>query len=548
MKKKVNRAVKAAAVIGGVCVLGVAGYFGYGIYANQQNRNVMAAAFDNMMAVERVMAGEIAENVNATGVVYLKDEQSVYAETTARISQVKVEAGDKIKKGDVIAEYDVAEKIRQLEKQISQTEINISNQYLTLRSMVAPAASSTIKQLQTGVDNAEKSLFDMNVTYDNAAIKIEDQQTAVDRAVEALEKAEKTLEDSELLLAVGAISQDDYDRASDSRDNAETSLTNANNALRDMERQMESHKMNIQQAEKSLDNAKYNLTDAGVTLGTETEKINYEKQQNQIKTLEIDLEDLRQQLADVVHTAVSPIDGTVTSVNVTQGRSVDTSTVLITIADFGDLVVKSNISEYDIPKIAEGMSVSMTSDGLADMTYTGSITKIGDSASAQSGGSETVVPVEVTLDLVDGVLKPGFTLDMEITAAYSPEAALISVSSVKRDGVTGDRYVFAISPEQTLEKKTVTLGIISDMTAEVVTGLNMGELIIANPTDAMFDGMPYDMNAMMRNADSGGGLFDRMGGGMRMPAMGGNMGGGMRAPAGGGQGGNVQFRTQDGGR
>ena len=548
MKKKVNRAVKAAAVIGGVCVLGVAGYFGYGIYANQQNRNVMAAAFDNMMAVERVMAGEIAENVNATGVVYLKDEQSVYAETTARISQVKVEAGDKIKKGDVIAEYDVAEKIRQLEKQISQTEINISNQYLTLRSMVAPAASSTIKQLQTGVDNAEKSLFDMNVTYDNAAIKIEDQQTAVDRAVEALEKAEKTLEDSELLLAVGAISQDDYDRASDSRDNAETSLTNANNALRDLERQMESHKMNIQQAEKSLDNAKYNLTDAGVTLGTETEKINYEKQQNQIKTLEIDLEDLRQQLADVVHTAVSPIDGTVTSVNVTQGRSVDTSTVLITIADFGDLVVKSNISEYDIPKIAEGMSVSMTSDGLADMTYTGSITKIGDSASAQSGGSETVVPVEVTLDLVDGVLKPGFTLDMEITAAYSPEAALISVSSVKRDGVTGDRYVFAISPEQTLEKKTVTLGIISDMTAEVVTGLNMGELIIANPTDAMFDGMPYDMNAMMRNADSGGGLFDRMGGGMRMPVMGGNMGGGMRAPAGGGQGGNVQFRTQDGGR
>ena len=58
----------------------------------------------------------------------------------------------------------------------------------------------------------------------------------------------------------------------------------------------------------------------------------------------------------------------------------------------------------------------MTSDGIENKIYTGTVTKIEPTASTQStmSGSETVVPIVVHMDNPDELMKPGFSLDLEI--------------------------------------------------------------------------------------------------------------------------------------
>jgi HlyD family secretion protein len=164
--------------------------------------------------------------------------------------------------------------------------------------------------------------------------------------------------------------------------------------------------------------------------------------------------------------------------------------VLLTLADFTDLVVNASISEYDIPKLAVGQTVSMTSDGLDGVTFPGKISKIADSASTQNStsGTETVVAVKATFDSVPQGLKPGFDLDMDITTADNSEALIVPITALQKDTATGKYNVFKVE-NGVLKKTPVTVGITSDMDAEIKDGLAEGDEVVTSPTSATYDGM-----------------------------------------------------------
>jgi HlyD family secretion protein len=219
---------------------------------------------------------------------------------------------------------------------------------------------------------------------------------------------------------------------------------------------------------------------------------------------QLDLSDARKQLSDIQESAISPISGTVTTVNVSKGKSVDTSTVLVTIADFNDLIVKADISEYDVPKLAVGQTCFMTSDGLDGVSYTGVVLKIADSA--VSGGSGTVVPVEFSINEIDGMLKPGFNLDIDITVAQSGNVVAVPIVSILKDQTTGGNYVFKVDESRMVRRADVTLGLTGDMVVEVKSGVSEGDEIISSPTSSMFDGMP--LAGYIGESREGQGLFD----------------------------------------
>jgi HlyD family secretion protein len=588
--KKVFRVVLILVIISAV---GAGGFFGFQTWRQNQLRTAMAASMANAVSTQPAAVQDISEIVSASGAVKLRTEESVYAVTSERISEVLVEVGDKVEEGQVIVLYDVEEKRKELEKQIQQAEINLSSQKLTLQSMTVPASESTVKQLQTSVESADKSLFDAQSTVESTQLKISDQQEAIvraqetyassqdsidkadrsiEKALENIEKAQQKVAEAEeelakqkQLLDIDGISQDEYkqyedavetakdsvDQAQDALETAEDSkkqtedskkqagysVETAENTLRDLQNTLESNHRSVSSAQTNLANAQSNLADAGVVLKEETDKINYEKQQNQIALLELDLADYREQLEDITENAVSPMTGTITSVDAAKGKSVDTSTVLMTIANFEDLIVTSSISEYDIPKLKLGQSVVMTSDGIENVRYTGTITKISDSAQTQSAtsGSETVVPVEITFDEQAAEMKPGFNLELEITVAHSPEAVTVPITALQKDAVTGEYSVFTVGEDRTLKKTPVTKGITSDMVVEIASGVNEGDRVIVSPTEDMLDGMSMDKLGAGAGGARGANGFGGDGG----PNIGMNMGGGVRvnqaAPAGGGQ-------------
>ncbi|MDR2648566.1 MAG: efflux RND transporter periplasmic adaptor subunit [Clostridiales bacterium] len=589
--KKVFRVVLILIII---AAIGAGGFFSFQAFRQNQTRTAMAASMASAASIQPAAVQDISEIVSASGVVKLRKEESVYAVTSERVSEVMVEVGDKVEEGQVIVLYDIEEKRKQLEKQIQQTELNLNNQNLTLQSMTIPAGESTVKQLQTSVDSADKSLFDAQSSIEATELKIGDQQEAIARAqetygnsqdnidkadrniakaMENIEKAQRKVTEAEeelakqkQLLDIDGISEDEYKKFEDAvetaRDNVQQaedaletaqdakkqaedakkqagySVDSAENTLRDLQNTLESNKRNAASAQTNLANAQSNLADASVVLKEESDRINYEKQRNQIALLELDLADYKEQLEDLTENAVSPMTGAITAVNAAKGKSVDTSTILVTIADFEELIVTANISEYDIPKLELGQPVVMTSDGIENVLYTGSVTKISDSAQTQNAtsGSETVVPVEISFDRLAAGMKPGFNLELEITVAHSPQAVTVPITALQKDAESGGYSVFVVGEDRTLKKTSITKGITSDMVVEITSGVNEGDMVIVSPTETMRDGASMDELGGNGAARADGGGFSMFGGNSR-PNAGMNMGGGVRVNAGPGAGG-----------
>ncbi|MDR1066247.1 MAG: efflux RND transporter periplasmic adaptor subunit [Clostridiales bacterium] len=536
-----KRVLKAGVSLAVVAAVATGGFFAWRSYQRKQNMAAMSEVVrQNAAATEKVARGKVEQIVTASGTVKLKDEQSVYSGGKAKVNEVFVEVGDRVSGGQKLVTYDATDTQATLERQISEAEISLRNQRITLSGLSLPVSQSEIDQLQSVVDSAQKSLDDSKTTLETTISKIETQKTEITGAEEKLSKAEREVEMDEELFAIGGISQSELDSKKDALKDAQKALDSAKTALDDLERQKNSTDQNISYAEKNLSNAKKRLDEGSKTMDTEKERLDYQKQQNQIKLSEIQLEDLKRQLGEIIYETTSPLSGAVTAVSVDKGSTVDETSVLIKVADFSQLIVESSVSEYDAPYIKIGQAVKMTTDGLPDAVYTGAVTKISDQAATQSAmsGNETVVSIETSLDNPDGAIKPGFNLDMEIIVTDAPDVMNVSTSALVKDPETGAHYVYKVDGERILRRADVTAGVYGDMTVEITTGLNEGDEIVTSPTDAMTDGVPLRAAAGMTGGAPGGGASERnmMFGG---PMMSGGAGGSQRSQGVGGNGGTM---------
>jgi HlyD family secretion protein len=132
----------------------------------------------------------------------------------------------------------------------------------------------------------------------------------------------------------------------------------------------------------------------------------------------------------------------------------------------------------------------MTSDGLEGKVYTGEITKINITASNASSnmGTETVVPIEISVDNPDGILKQNYNLDLEIETTNKENVLCVSSSAIGTDGKTNENYVYKVEND-VLKKTVVETGDSDDTNTEILSGLDEGDTIVSTISDNMKDGM-----------------------------------------------------------
>ena len=102
-------------------------------------------------------------------------------------------------------------------------------------------------------------------------------------------------------------------------------------------------------------------------------------------------------------------------------------TVLLTIADMSVIEAEVEVDETDIPLVQMGQPAKVTIDAIADRTFKGHVTEIGNSpiqaAGAQAGGQRTATNFKVVVTIDEAVpdVRPGFTCTAEITTATRAE-------------------------------------------------------------------------------------------------------------------------------
>ena len=191
----------------------------------------------------------------------------------------------------------------------------------------------------------------------------------------------------------------------------------------------------------------------------------------------------------------APMDGTIISVPVSEGQTVNanqTTPTIVTIADLSKMKIKPEISEGDITKVKAGQEVSFTilSDSQtvyhsvidsvdpANTTTSDSSSTSSLSSSSSSTTSAIYYYANVLIDNPDRTLRIGMTTENNIKIANAKDVLLVSNMAIqKRDGKS---FVNVLNDKNQPEQREVETGVQNDFQTEIKSGLNEGEKVIVS--------------------------------------------------------------------
>ena len=217
----------------------------------------------------------------------------------------------------------------------------------------------------------------------------------------------------------------------------------------------------------------------------------------QIKQTNIELSTAKINLGYTKITA--PRDGTVVSVQVEEGQTVNanqTTPTIVNIADLSHVKMKMQIAEGDITKIKVGTpveysilseptkkfqtTVSSIDPGLttlSDGSYGSSSSSKSSYSSSSSSSSAVYYYAQSIVDNKDGILRIGMTTQNELLIANVEDAIIVPSIGIKKD--ENGTFVYVLKDGKPV-KTAVKIGIKDNLDTQIISGINEGDEIITS--------------------------------------------------------------------
>jgi HlyD family secretion protein len=333
---------------------------------------------------------KLVQMVSATGEINPKEYVELQAEISGVITDLYVEEGDRVKKGDVLLRIDPI-----------QTET----------AMRAQEAILSATQSEARNQQAQIAVQKTNSERDLASVRLADAE--LDKAQQNYELAKSQFERKQALFEDNLISRDDYDAAKNTMLIAQASLRSAEAQKKQAEAQYQVSKVVLEQAKSSYESA-----------------LSRVKQQQAMLQSQ---QDLLQKT-----TIRAPLSGVITQMNVEVGeRAVpgtlnNPSATLMVIADLSVIEAELQVDETDIVDLQLGQPAVIKVDALPDRPLKGKVTEIGNSAIQTGTSSQEAKDFKVTVQLADppASLRPGLSCTGEITTAVKEETLAIPIQAL----------------------------------------------------------------------------------------------------------------------
>ncbi len=173
---------------------------------------------------------------------------------------------------------------------------------------------------------------------------------------------------------------------------------------------------------------------------------------------------------------VSPLDGTVLSVNTSVLDRVSTGNTILTLADMRQPTVEVYMDETDLQQIQVGNKAEVIFDALPEKTFEGHIQEVDPSLSNTNNTS--TVKALVKLDSLPNQfisLPNGFNAAVDIISGETTNAVLIPIEALHQQEDGG--YIVYVINGNEVESRQVQVGLVDLTTAEILSGLQPGELV-----------------------------------------------------------------------
>ncbi|MDF2522594.1 MAG: transporter [Clostridiales bacterium] len=283
----------------------------------------------------------------------------------------------------------------------------------------------------------------------------------------------------------------------------QTNLQNASNGVKSASIELDNAKRNYDnikkladlgvsspdeliQAESMLKKAQLSYDNALASLKNNQNK-NTSSARNNIEIQKVALEKQKKTLNDA--NIAAQIEGTVTLVNAKAGGS--STGLLFVVEDTENLIISTEIGEFDVGLIKLGQEVTIKTDSTGDKEFTGTVSKVAptaikDNSGATAASSNIQFETEITINSKDPYLKIGMTARLTIKLNEKKNVYNVPYDSVitTEDG-SNFIYVLESSQNQSVDgakKVKVQTGMETDMYIEIeAEELKEGLQVLTDP-------------------------------------------------------------------
>ena len=242
-------------------------------------------------------------------------------------------------------------------------------------------------------------------------------------------------------------------------------------------------KLDSVEAEYSAAKAAYevlaNQQAGGMAAAIESKELIAAKQEHATEALE-------KQRSDMILRA--PRSGIIAYRNAEVGAMAAAGTKAFTLVDNGHINVDCTISENDAAILQAGMEVNVTIDALGK-DFLGKIIFVSPAMDEDSKSYR----VRVSLDNPDNTVKAGLFAHTAVDILQRPQTIFVPQSAVLTRN--GEQYVFVLREDGTVERRVVKIGLLNDVSEEILEGLAEGEKVVLTNQDKLQDGMKVKVAA-----------------------------------------------------
>lgn len=237
----------------------------------------------------------------------------------------------------------------------------------------------------------------------------------------------------------------------------------------------------LEQAELDLRRNDALAKQGAVSLQTlDTMRIKRDLALGQLRSAEGNMSLLTARLENANITA--PRNGVVIKKFVQSGYYTKSGSAIVTLADTSSLLAKATVGEAQMQDIIIGSTVKVLVSALGNKEFSGVITRLSPAAASPS----RTFTAEITIPNPQGELKPGIFANVSTPVQARknviavPESALV----MKEDQKT----VFVVNAQGVAQQSVLKLGYVGEGYAEVLAGLQEGDVIITAGHNKVKDG------------------------------------------------------------
>ncbi len=408
----------------------------------------------SMVSTTPVVKGDIQDSISLRAPLEGTESAEIVSRLHYEVLQLNVKEGDRVKRGQVLAVLDSDT----LKKDIKRAE-----DQLALAKVESSEASSRSAQ---NVELAKAQLED----------KLKDQQTAYEKAVLDRDEVKRKYDNLKTLVDAGV--------------ETEESLKEIKNTYESAQQIVDSY---------TVENGKVVATEADLKSIENSGDNSAGSRAKSIAMLQTELNNKRQDLEECQIT--SPIDGTITRVNIKLGRfadDTDDDKPMFVVENIDQLEMEILISEYDIGKIEIGQTATITADILKDEFVEGIVDRISPTGEEKVGSTERVIPTTVRITGDTKGLIAGINAKAEILIAESKDTLILPLECLQQNP-DGTISVLRVNSENKIEVIPVTTGIENDLNVEIFSDmLQEGDNIVVSPTPDLTEGTAVITPEMMQ--------------------------------------------------